>query len=261
MENIDKNEPSRHLIINDALRIVGEKMIETINRFNNLKRKGCYSRMEMISSNDYEAKSYWMNILVNPLFNKIIPEGIVYNRRLKGKSGCEIFFDGDFCIAVKTIRKKEFECFGEIIEKYVKYQQMNPQTLLVKYYGVYHIKIVGGREFYFVVMKNIFEGVYDKIYDLKGLNVNRANDSGILTENDLKLKGIPSITNVSIIKNATKDSNFLQELGLIDYSIVIGVNKLNDKENDVEKYDDFYYVNENECKKYKFQKSKKIVLE
>ncbi len=254
------------------------RMIDMVNKFNMTDYDRPYGIVENIEINGWKGKAYHMNVLGNPLKNKKICNKIIYNPKLRGKSGCEIFFSGDFLIAFKTIRKSEFQCINKIVDKYVMHRGQNSKTLLVEYYGVYWMETREGG-IYYVAMRNIFEQMHDKIYDLKGINVKRANDSGILTENDIvslkselfKLSKLLSnkidkecsinesiknkykindfekeniynnnntkcinqnteniniqkyFSNIIDIEAAKSDCDFLCSLGLVDYSLVIGV--------------------------------------
>ena len=77
-----------------------------------------------------------------------------------GKSGAFFYLTSDNRIFLKTLPKNEFIFFTEIIEKYYRHMIENPNTLIVRIYGLYKLKIYQNKQkidtFYFISMENIF---------------------------------------------------------------------------------------------------------
>lgn len=83
-------------------------------------------------------------------------------------------------LVVKVINEKEFDEFLKFAKDYINYlknsKKVGRDTLLAKIFGIYEVA-VRGKIYKCVVMQNIFFGLQsiDKVYDLKGSEVNRLN--------------------------------------------------------------------------------------
>lgn len=82
---------------------------------------------------------------------------------------------------LKTIQHKELQLLKKILKDYYFYLKKNPESLLIKFLGLYQIKFESsfGDEICFVVMRNIFntkEKIVER-YDIKGSTFERTNPS------------------------------------------------------------------------------------
>ena len=151
---------------------------------------------------------------------------IVYNPRIRGKSNSLIFFSSDFEFVVKIIRTCEFSFIIKKIDEFEKYRNAEPDTLLVPYLGIFKLE-TAIETIHFVVMKNIFDGLYCEMYDLKGKAVKRTNKMGVLTEIDWKQKMMKIPKRNKLIEQIERDSEFLEGLGVMDYSFIVGCKPVN----------------------------------
>ena len=73
-----------------------------------------------------------------------------------GKSGAFFYLTSDNRIFLKTLPKDEFIFFTKIIENYYKHMMDYPNTLIVRIYGLYKLKIFQNKQkintIYFISM-------------------------------------------------------------------------------------------------------------
>lgn len=118
-----------------------------------------------------------------------------------GKSGSFFYFSSDYRFIIKTIAATEHRFFRSVLQQYynvrarasthkcaplnltinkmgkrrgfialaIKYVIREPNTLLVRFYGLHRVKLPHGRKIHFVVMENVFPPNRDmhETYDLK----------------------------------------------------------------------------------------------
>lgn len=183
------------------------------------------------------------------------------NERLsEGRSGAFVFTTCDRKYLVKSTTAAEKNVLLRLLPSYVRYLKWNPRTLLPKFLGFHAMKLYG-QVFYFVVMANVLNTneVIHRRYDIKGSWVDRNAPACVLGEkyrcskcnrffvfgatagpscepvgaehypdvtlrdNDLKkrVKLEPDVA-AQLVKQLTRDSNFLASLGIMDYSLLIG---------------------------------------
>lgn len=160
---------------------------------------------------------------------------------------------------MKTVEKHEAQTLLSILDQYVTHLVKNPGSLLVRFFGLHSIRMYGN-EFTFVVMKNVFpKGLQlNEKYDIKGSYINRnaslkvpgkmstcrycqeqflegssdrcpeviGSHEAIITlkDNDMinKIRLYPGDA-YHIIDTLLSDSDALCEMGLMDYSLLVGV--------------------------------------
>ena len=180
-------------------------------------------------------------------------------RLSEGRSGAFFFICGDGDLVVKTVEKREANTLLNILDQYFTHLMNNPQSLLVRFLGLHSIRMYGN-EFTFVVMKNIFPpGIQlNEKYDIKGSWVQRnaqlkvpgklstcrycgeqfveggidkcsevvgGHEASItLKDNDMinKIRLYPEDA-FQIIEALFTDSDALCSMGLMDYSLLVGV--------------------------------------
>eukprot|EP01127_Copromyxa_protea_P002386 TRINITY_DN1227_c0_g1_i1.p1 TRINITY_DN1227_c0_g1~~TRINITY_DN1227_c0_g1_i1.p1 ORF type:complete len:864 (+),score=147.02 TRINITY_DN1227_c0_g1_i1:31-2622(+) len=150
-----------------------------------------------------------------------------------GRSGSFFCFSPDKQFILKTIPKSESKMLYDIMWHYTKHIEDNPETLLVRFYGSYVLKPPHANSIYIVVLQNVFNYPYrvHETFDLKGSWVNRGGDGKEFTigkDNDfsgrkLKVgqKYAPLITDT-----LKRDSELLRKLGIMDYSLLVGIHNI-----------------------------------
>nr|CAI9859003.1 Phytopthora agathidicda GPCR-PIPK 10 [Phytophthora agathidicida] len=183
------------------------------------------------------------------------------NERIsEGRSGAFVFNTCDRKYLVKSTTSKEKDVLLRLLPTYLRYLKWNPGTLLPRFFGFHAMKMYG-QIFYFIVMGNFLgtTEVIHRTYDIKGSWEDRNAPACVLGEkyrcskcnrfftfggalgepcflpgeehypditlrdNDLKkrLKLEPGSA-VKLVKQLTRDSNYLASAGIMDYSLLIG---------------------------------------
>ncbi|GAA5897193.1 hypothetical protein JCM6882_001813 [Rhodosporidiobolus microsporus] len=158
-----------------------------------------------------------------------------------GKSKVDFMKTLDDRFIVKQLSRPEMEVFARFAPAYFQYMAdalfQGKPTVLAKVFGIYRISL--GKHYRnvdFLVMENLFYGRQLKqIFDLKGSTRNRRaeeNNPVLLDENLLEL----SLKNPFYVREESKqfikqaifnDSQFLSDLNVMDYSLVVGVDAVN----------------------------------
>ncbi|KAG8628643.1 hypothetical protein KVT40_002508 [Elsinoe batatas] len=158
-----------------------------------------------------------------------------------GKSGSFFYFSRDYKYIIKTIHHHEAKFLRKILPQYYEHVKANPDTLLSQFYGLHRVKTSTGDLFHFVIMNNLFPAHKDihRTYDLKGSLVGREYDEKLLDNNpQATLKDLNWLNrNMHLefgpskgdkLKNQMeRDVRFLQKLGIMDYSLLVGIHDLN----------------------------------
>ncbi|BGP31249.1 Mitochondrial distribution and morphology protein 12 [Rhodotorula toruloides] len=154
-----------------------------------------------------------------------------------GKSKVDFLKTLDDRFIVKQLSKPEMEVFARFAPAYFQYMAdalfQGKPTVLAKVFGIYRVSL--GKQYRnvdFLVMENLFYARQLKqIFDLKGSTRNRRVDENnpvLLDENLLEL----SLKNPFYVREESKqlirqavwnDSQFLSDLNVMDYSLVVGV--------------------------------------
>jgi len=184
------------------------------------------------------------------------------NERLsEGASGAFMFFCGGGEYIVKTIRAREAKVLHKSLKSYAEHLQRLPSSLLSRILGSYSLEMYS-QTFYFVVMRNCFDpGAYiNERFDIKGSWVGRSaeptkkskkvicrhcneyfvpvkqqqckaivgkhEENIVLKDNDMRTKiSLHKKDAVKIISVLKQDSELLGRLGVLDYSLLIGIKK------------------------------------
>ncbi|KAL6073459.1 Phosphatidylinositol-4-phosphate 5-kinase, variant 2 [Balamuthia mandrillaris] len=93
-----------------------------------------------------------------------------------GKSGCSFYFSVDRRFVLKTIHKEEFKFFKTNIYSYYEHMKQNPNSLLVRIFGLYTLKqgtiknLLQRESRHVVIMENLVpvDRSISECYDLKG---------------------------------------------------------------------------------------------
>ena len=138
-----------------------------------------------------------------------------------GKSGMKMWYSKNKYFFVKEMNKGDRQALRGLMKKYTSYMKKNKNSLLPKFYGVYKKnKIV------YVVQRNL--NPYDSgtwIFDLKGSprrrTVQNQTIKDIGKDNNFGESKI-FINNAIKVKNQMKkDTRFLKENNLMDYSLLL----------------------------------------
>lgn len=178
-----------------------------------------FDDVHAIQENGCIYKMYFNTALHTTKKISLLNTAFVFNKNIKGKSESLIFFSSDFKYCFKTIRKNEFEKLVKELQTIQTYFKNNPTTYLVEYVGIFSLNYnpdICNNE-YFVVMKNIFQSPHRFVYDLKGLNVVRKQQTSMGINLNLKL----TLSQTQVIQ-LIKDIDFLNSINVMDYSIVVG---------------------------------------
>jgi len=93
-----------------------------------------------------------------------------------GKSGSIFFTTADGRFMVKTITQSECHFLQSILPGYFDHMLANPNTLIIRFFGLHRVKPHKDKKAYIIVMSSVLWCSYFKmheIYDLKGSTVGR----------------------------------------------------------------------------------------
>ena len=164
-----------------------------------------------------------------------------------GRSGSYFLMSESKKYILKSMSQTEFRLlFNELLKDYANYMFVNKSSLLTRYLGMYLVKwYTLGRvqHVYFLAMNNVFEkGMPEEVYDLKGSTVNRTvlkpgespRQGLVMKDNDFhRSLALMRPLNVMLVSQLEADSKWLNEHGIMDYSLLLGVHPLDmdDSEN------------------------------
>ncbi|EGG11887.1 uncharacterized protein MELLADRAFT_46552 [Melampsora larici-populina 98AG31] len=155
-----------------------------------------------------------------------------------GKSGSFFYFSRDYRFIIKTIHHAEHKFLRGILQRYHEHVKANPHTLLSRFYGLHRVKLPRGRKIHFVIMNNLFPPHRDihETYDLKGSAIGReypedkAKAGAVLKDLNWihRSKAIDlGPTKRTVFEDQLKrDTKLLQALGIMDYSLLIGLHDM-----------------------------------
>ena len=159
-----------------------------------------------------------------------------------GRSGSFFFFSHDKKFIIKTMSKGEHCLFLDLIPSLSKHYIDNPDSLIAKIFGVFTVRCSRMDEVHIMLMENTLQIKDDKqlryIFDLKGSRVDR-KVKGITTKSTT-LKDINFLMAANVNKHFTdlgdnkrriltalrKDIEFLRVSKLMDYSLLLGIEKV-----------------------------------
>ncbi|KAM6452739.1 phosphatidylinositol 5-phosphate 4-kinase type-2 alpha isoform 1-T1 [Liasis olivaceus] len=152
------------------------------------------------------------------------------------RSGARFHSSYDKRYVIKTITSEDVAEMHNILKKYHQYiVECHGNTLLPQFLGMYRLT-VDGVEVYMIVTRNVFShrlSVYRK-YDLKGSTVAReasdkekAKELPTFKDNDFINDGqkiyIDEANKKMFLEKLKKDVEFLAQLKLMDYSLLVGI--------------------------------------
>jgi 1-phosphatidylinositol-4-phosphate 5-kinase len=150
------------------------------------------------------------------------------------KSGQFFFYSGDGRYMIKTMTNAESKHFRRILPDYFKHCCENPNTMITRFFGMYRVKLYHlRRNVKFVIMNSVYytDKHLQSFYDLKGSTAGRDAKPGqaVLKDNDLR-RVLPDQAFVfrpkqrqAIHDQVESDCTFLRSMGVMDYSMLVGV--------------------------------------
>eukprot|EP01105_Mastigella_eilhardi_P027834 TRINITY_DN881_c0_g1_i2.p1 TRINITY_DN881_c0_g1~~TRINITY_DN881_c0_g1_i2.p1 ORF type:complete len:673 (-),score=145.02 TRINITY_DN881_c0_g1_i2:126-2144(-) len=149
-----------------------------------------------------------------------------------GRSGSFFVFTPNKEFIIKTLSYSEAQQLRSLLRYYVEYLRWQPDSLLVRFFGLYCIHMLGHKPVYAVIMSNVFLGTLSihEQYDLKGSwvhrRVGRAHDENPKTQGmDMDLcrqLDLPTDLRYALSEQLKRDATFLCSRGIMDYSILLG---------------------------------------
>lgn len=152
------------------------------------------------------------------------------------KSGQDFYLSNDQQYILKTDKVYCVQYFLSFLGEYLEHFQLYPHSLIVKFLGLYSIEIQGEPKIYFLTMQSIFypPSNIETRFDVKGCLGGRyqkpnAPDSNVITilkdrnfENESIHLGVQKHWFLQQLKI---DVEFFRDLGVQDYSLLIGRHK------------------------------------
>ena len=170
------------------------------------------------------------------------PEGMKNFKTGGGKSPSFFFFTDDKKFMIKTLKKSEKDILLQkgFLEDYFLYISKNPNSLLMKIFGIFELELGPNRFVDFLITENMIRQDFPRIFrcfDLKGSTYGREtkmeigeskHGSGLKTlkdKNFIKIfkEGIeidPS-EKMALFSQMQRDSELLKKNNLIDYSVFL----------------------------------------
>lgn len=160
-----------------------------------------------------------------------------------GRSGSFFFFSHDRKFIIKTMTPGELKLFLKILPALAEHHTKTPRSILAKIFGVFTVKMRGVDAVHIMLMENTLRlknpDRLNYIFDLKGSKVARKVKG--VTKPSTTLKDINFMMaakentgftrqtelNHSVLRSAIrKDVEFLRSQGLMDYSLLLGIETL-----------------------------------
>lgn len=160
-----------------------------------------------------------------------------------GRSGSFFFFSHDKKFIIKTMTAEELKLFLRILPQLSDHHKSVPKSLLAKILGVFTVKMSNMDAVHIMLMENTLRlknpDRLNYIFDLKGSRVDRKVKGSTTPSTTLKdinflmaARENPGFTaqtsiNERVLRTAIcKDVEFLRSQGLMDYSLLLGIETL-----------------------------------
>lgn len=153
-----------------------------------------------------------------------------------GRSGSFFFFSHDSRFIIKTMTEGERKLFQCILPEYANHLDQNPNSLLAKVLGIFTVKQQSTDPVCVMLMENTLRVDNQKdlveVFDLKGSSVDRKTQENAGTLKDINFKkrcNTPDFLALSSKESkqkyleVEKDVAFLKLCGLMDYSLLVGI--------------------------------------
>ncbi|XP_064379737.1 phosphatidylinositol 4-phosphate 5-kinase-like protein 1 [Dromaius novaehollandiae] len=153
------------------------------------------------------------------------------------KSSADFFLTHDKRFFLKTQSKREIRFLLSNLPRYLRHLERYPHSLLVRFLGVHSIILPRRRKKYFIIMQSVFypdERILER-YDIKGCRVNRwaepapEGSPAIVVLKDCNFEGKTIALGAQrpwLLRQLELDSRFLEELRVLDYSLLLALQPL-----------------------------------
>lgn len=135
---------------------------------------------------------------------------------------------------IKTQSKEESKLLRRIMPQYVEHLTANPNSLLVRFYGMHRVRMQSlSSKTYFVIMSSVFDTPKEiqVKYDLKGSTVGRftspvdCKEGAVQKDINLMESGRKICLGAEKIdifyQTLREDLHFLSKLNIMDYSLLV----------------------------------------
>ena len=179
----------------------------------------------MYGCNEFD---FLLSVCGNPNFIEFISNA---------KSGQFFFYSADGKYMIKTMTNAESRFLRRILPDYFKHCCENPNTMITRFFGMYRVKLYHlRRNVKFVIMNSVYytDKYLQAFYDLKGSVLGRNASPGqtVKKDNDLRrglpedALALPAPVRERVRNQILSDCNFLQQMGIMDYSMLVGVHHI-----------------------------------
>ena len=166
-----------------------------------------------------------------------------YEFASNARSGQFFFYSHDGQYMIKTLTYTESKFLREILPFYYRHLTRYPSTFLTHFYGMYRVCMpdANNRQLHFVVMRSVFHTTkkISRVWDLKGSKANRKSEPGESVGKDLdileegrKLRFVDPCARSAFIDQIRRDATFLARLGIMDYSLLLGLHNCEEESNE-----------------------------
>ncbi|KAM3611902.1 uncharacterized protein V6R79_025590 [Siganus canaliculatus] len=174
-----------------------------------------------------------LDISEEEYMNSLCSAGCYLQFVSNSKSKADFFVTNDKKFFLKTQSRREIGFLLSSLPAYMDHLTKYPHSLMVRFLGIYRIVIPNEKKRYFIVMQSVFypDERINIRYDIKGCEVGRWTnpDTGgkqiikVLKDNNFKGQYIDLGEQKSwFISQVKADAAFLQELNVLDYSLLLG---------------------------------------
>eukprot|EP00002_Diphylleia_rotans_P000750 TRINITY_DN10396_c0_g1_i1.p1 TRINITY_DN10396_c0_g1~~TRINITY_DN10396_c0_g1_i1.p1 ORF type:complete len:461 (-),score=85.44 TRINITY_DN10396_c0_g1_i1:409-1791(-) len=165
-----------------------------------------------------------------------------------GKSGSTMLSSSDKKIVVKSMTVDESKLLREMMRNYYQHMIDYPNTLIIRFLGLFSFKFSQNARVHFVVMENVMLTdlpIHIK-YDLKGSRVGRLTKTPEEARSNAILKDMNVKENFHFgpegrqifLTQISADTDFLLQYEIMDYSLLLGVHQIPIYENEEEEHDE-----------------------
>lgn len=166
-----------------------------------------------------------------------------YEFASNARSGQFFFYSHDGQYMIKTLTYTESKFLRDILPFYYRHLTRYPSTFLTHFYGMYRVCMpdANNRQLHFVVMRSVFHTTkkISRVWDLKGSKANRKSEPGESVGKDLdileegrKLRFVDPCARSAFIDQIRRDATFLARLGIMDYSLLLGLHNCEEESNE-----------------------------
>ncbi|XP_067869819.1 phosphatidylinositol 5-phosphate 4-kinase type-2 alpha isoform X2 [Heterodontus francisci] len=171
-------------------------------------------------------------------FQNSVTRSAPFSNDSQGRSGARFHTTYDRRYVVKTISSEDVAEMHNILKKYHQYiVECHGNTLIPQFLGMYRLT-VDGVETYMIVTRNVFGHrlpVYRK-YDLKAKELPTYKDNDFI--NDGQKIYIDESNKKMFLEKLKKDVEFLAQLKIMDYSLLVGIHDVERAEQEEMEFED-----------------------